>query len=52
MTSVQTEPRVPSDAELITSSRTGDEIAYAALYERHVPAARAAARALTRSHVD
>jgi RNA polymerase sigma factor (sigma-70 family) len=52
MPSVQTDPRVPSDAELITSSRAGDEIAYAALYERHVPAARAAARSLTRSHAD
>lgn len=36
-----------SDPELISATRAGDTTAYAALYERHVPAARRLARALT-----
>ncbi|MEO6084635.1 MAG: sigma-70 family RNA polymerase sigma factor [Umezawaea sp.] len=39
----------PIDAELIDAVRGGDLHAYGALYERHVPAAYALARQLTRS---
>jgi RNA polymerase sigma factor (sigma-70 family) len=38
----------PSDAELIAASRSGDNAAYAALYERHVAAANGLARQLVR----
>ncbi len=41
-----------SDAELIASTRAGDADAFAVLYERHVDAARACARRLTRSRAD
>src|SRR6478735_6635035 len=43
-----------SDAELITSSRAGSDASFAVLYERHSPAAKAAARSLgaSRSDVD
>ncbi len=44
--------RQQGDAELIAGSRKGDSEAYAELYRRHVDAARAAARALTRSRSD
>src|SRR6476469_7012307 len=50
---LQTEPRPaetpgPSDAELITAVRSGDTSAFGPLYDRHVGAARALARQLTR----
>ena len=50
---LQTEPRSaeapgPSDAELITAVRSGDSAAFSPLYLRHVGAARALARQLTR----
>jgi RNA polymerase sigma factor (sigma-70 family) len=38
----------PSDAELITAVRSGDTSAFGPLYDRHVGAARALARQLTR----
>lgn len=41
-----------SDAELIVGARGGDTDAFGELYRRHVDSARAAARALTRSHSD
>lgn len=41
-----------SDAELIASARKGGSDAFGELYRRHVDSARAAARALTRSHSD
>jgi len=41
-----------SDAELIVGARKGDSDAYGELYRRHADSARAAARALTRSHSD
>ncbi|MCY7299720.1 MAG: hypothetical protein LH616_10965, partial [Ilumatobacteraceae bacterium] len=41
-----------SDAELIAGARKGDSDAFGELYRRHVDSARAAARALTRSHSD
>ncbi|HEY7626892.1 MAG TPA: sigma-70 family RNA polymerase sigma factor, partial [Ilumatobacteraceae bacterium] len=41
-----------SDAELIAASRAGDTDAYAELYRRHQPAARAAARALCGNRAD
>jgi RNA polymerase sigma factor (sigma-70 family) len=41
-----------SDAELIAASRTGDGDAFGELYRRHVPAARAAARAMCRNRSD
>ncbi|HRE00720.1 MAG TPA: sigma-70 family RNA polymerase sigma factor, partial [Ilumatobacteraceae bacterium] len=43
---------VLSDAELILATRGGDGDAYGELYRRHLPAAQAAARALTRSRAD
>ena len=46
------EARELNDAELITGARKGDSEAYGELYRRHVDSARAAARALTRSHSD
>jgi RNA polymerase sigma factor (sigma-70 family) len=42
----------PSDAELIVAVRSGDRNAYGLLYERHLAAARAQARQLTRSVAD
>jgi RNA polymerase sigma factor (sigma-70 family) len=42
----------PSDAELILAVRAGDRRAYGVLYERHLGAARAHARRLTRSSAD
>ncbi|MDO8362265.1 MAG: sigma-70 family RNA polymerase sigma factor [Actinomycetota bacterium] len=47
-----TEVRQLNDAELIAGARKGDSEAYGELYRRHVDSARAAARALTRSHSD
>jgi RNA polymerase sigma factor (sigma-70 family) len=41
-----------SDGELITAARLGDNDAYTELYLRHVDAARAAARAISRSRSD
>lgn len=41
-----------SDAELIAATRAGDADAFAVLYERHVDAARACARRLTRSRAE
>ncbi|MEY2444573.1 MAG: hypothetical protein QOE00_1153, partial [Ilumatobacteraceae bacterium] len=41
-----------SDADLIAASRTGDADAYGELYRRHLPAARAAARAMCRNRSD
>ncbi len=41
-----------SDAELIAASRVGDTDAYGELHRRHLPAARAAARALLRDRSD
>jgi RNA polymerase sigma factor (sigma-70 family) len=43
---------LPSDAELILAVRAGDRHAYGTLYERHLAAARAHARQLTRSSAD
>ena len=43
---------LPSDAELILAVRAGDRQAYGTLYERHLAAARAHARQLTRSSAD
>src|SRR5215207_6943843 len=40
---------LPSDAELIAAARAGNDDAYGQLYSRHVGAARAGARSLTRS---
>jgi RNA polymerase sigma factor (sigma-70 family) len=45
-------PTAPSDAELIHAVRAGDRHAYGVLYERHLAAARAHARQLTRSSAD
>ncbi len=50
---LETEPRSaeapgPSDAELITAVRSGDKAAFGPLYLRHVGAARALARQMTR----
>jgi DNA-directed RNA polymerase specialized sigma24 family protein len=44
----------PSDAELIARVRAGSDSAFSVLYQRHVSAARAAARSLgaSRSDVD
>jgi RNA polymerase sigma factor (sigma-70 family) len=42
----------PGDAELILAVRAGDRQAYGTLYERHLAAARAHARQLTRSPAD
>ncbi len=44
--------QLPSDAELITSARTGDDRAFGELFKRHEMAARAAARSMTRSRAD
>lgn len=44
--------RAMSDADLIAASRTGDADAYAELYRRHEPAARAAALSLCRNRSD
>ncbi len=44
--------QLPSDAELITSARTGDDRAFGELFKRHEVAAKAAARSLTRSRAD
>jgi RNA polymerase sigma factor (sigma-70 family) len=44
--------RSPSDAELITLARAGDDGAYTELYQRHEGSARAAARSLSRSKAD
>ncbi|HKA03644.1 MAG TPA: sigma-70 family RNA polymerase sigma factor, partial [Acidimicrobiales bacterium] len=48
------DPAAPSDAELIARVRVGDDAAFSVLYQRHVGAARAAARSLgaSRSDVD
>lgn len=48
----QAEPLPPSDIDLLTASRSGDKDAYATLYERHVPAARALARQLVRGRAE
>jgi DNA-directed RNA polymerase specialized sigma24 family protein len=45
-------PARPSDAELITAVRGGDTTAYGGLYERHLGAARRAARSLAASAVE
>lgn len=42
------EPAGPSDVELITAARAGDDAAFGRLYERHVGAARRLARTLSR----
>jgi RNA polymerase sigma factor (sigma-70 family) len=42
----------PSDAELITATRSGDAAAYGQLYARHVFAARRLARTLANSNAD
>jgi RNA polymerase sigma factor (sigma-70 family) len=52
MTDTDVVSRVPSDAELISATRAGDDEAYAELYRRHGGAAEAAARSLTRSKND
>jgi RNA polymerase sigma factor (sigma-70 family) len=52
MTDTSAPARTPSDAELLTGVRGGNEAAYGVLYERHASAARAAARSLTRSSSD
>ena len=44
--------QLPSDAELITAARTGDDRAFGELFKRHEVAARAAARSMTRSRAD
>lgn len=46
------EVRSASDAELILRSRAGEQPAFAELYERHVAAARSAARSYARSRSD
>ena len=52
MTDTDVVSRVPSDADLISATRAGDDQAYAELYRRHGGAAEAAARSLTRSKND
>src|SRR6478672_3815222 len=52
MTDTHVVSRVPSDADLISATRAGDDQAYAELYRRHGGAAEAAARSLTRSKND
>src|SRR4051794_3789152 len=52
MTDIDVVSRVPSDAELISATRAGNDEAYAELYRRHGAAAGAAARSLTRSKND
>jgi RNA polymerase sigma factor (sigma-70 family) len=47
-----TEQLPPSDIDLIAASRAGDSSAYAALYQRHVIAARGLARQLVRGHAE
>jgi RNA polymerase sigma factor (sigma-70 family) len=46
------DPMPPSDAELVTASRTSDSAAYAVLYQRHVVAARGLARQLVRGRAE
>ena len=46
------DPLPPSDAELITASRTPGPDAYAVLYQRHVVAARGLARQLVRGRAE
>jgi len=45
-------PLPPSDADLITASRSGDAAAYDTLYRRHAPAARTLARQLVRGQAE
>ena len=52
MTDASTTTQLPSDAELITSARAGDDGAFAELFRRHETAARAAGRSLSRSKAD
>ncbi len=47
-----TEPLPPSDADLITATRTGDAAAYDTLYRRHATAARTLARQLARGQAE
>ena len=46
------EPLLPSDADLIKASRTGDAAAYDSLFRRHVAAARGLARQLVRNRAE
>jgi RNA polymerase sigma factor (sigma-70 family) len=46
------EPLPPSDADLITASRTGDAAAYDTLYRRHVAVAHGLARQLVRGQAE
>ena len=46
------EPLLPSDADLIEASRTGDAAAYDSLYRRHVAAAHGLARQLVRNRAE
>lgn len=46
------QPDGPSDAELITATRSGDQAAFGVLYSRHLPAARRLGLALTRNPSD
>jgi RNA polymerase sigma factor (sigma-70 family) len=46
------EPLLPSDADLIKASRTGDAAAYDSLFRRHVAAAHGLARQLVRNRAE